>query len=115
MLAYTLMLCVTSTIAYATIFVVLFGWDRALAIAIGGAIVLVYSTIGGMWSITLTDLVQFIIKTIGIFFLMLPFTLNVPAASTGIRSRGSTPASSRSTPSASGRSSRTSSSTPSAC
>lgn len=52
MLAYTLMLCATSTGAYATIFVVLFGWDRALAIAIGGAIVLVYSTIGGMWSIT---------------------------------------------------------------
>ena len=36
MLAYTLMLCATSTGAYATIFVVLFGWDRALAIAIGG-------------------------------------------------------------------------------
>ncbi len=28
MLAYTLMLCATSTGAYATIFVVLFGWDR---------------------------------------------------------------------------------------
>ena len=30
MLAYTLMLCATSTRAYATIFVVLFGWDRWL-------------------------------------------------------------------------------------
>ncbi len=36
MLAYTLMLCATSTGAYATIFVVLFGWDRALSIAVGG-------------------------------------------------------------------------------
>lgn len=76
MLAYTIMIATTSTSAYATIFTVLFGWDRWLAILIGGAIVLVYSTIGGMWSITLADQVQFIIKTVGIFLLMLPFTLN---------------------------------------
>ena len=87
MLAYTLMLCATSTGAYATIFVVLFGWDRAIAIAVGGAIVLVYSTIGGMWSITLADQVQFVIKTVGIFFLMLPFTLNAAGGIDGIRSR----------------------------
>ena len=87
MLAYTLMLCATSTSAYATIFVVLFGWERWLAIAIGGAIVLVYSTIGGMWSITLADQVQFVIKTVGIFALMLPFTLNAAGGLDGIRSR----------------------------
>ena len=87
MLAYTLMLCATSTGAYATIFVVLFGWDRALAIAVGGAIVLVYSTIGGMWSITLADQVQFVIKTVGIFMLMLPFTLNAAGGLDGIRCR----------------------------
>ncbi|MGK3649817.1 sodium:solute symporter [Pseudarthrobacter enclensis] len=87
MLAYTLMLCATSTGAYATIFVVLFGWERWLAIAVGGAIVLVYSTIGGMWSITLADQVQFVIKTVGIFILMLPFTLNAAGGLDGIRSR----------------------------
>lgn len=38
---YTLMLSVTSTIAYSTI----------------------YATLGGMWSITLTDFVQFLVKT----------------------------------------------------
>ena len=87
MLAYTLMLCATSTSAYATIFVVLFGWDRALAIAVGGSIVLIYSTIGGMWSITLADQVQFVIKTVGIFVLMLPFTLNAAGGLDGIRAR----------------------------
>ncbi|QHK21701.1 sodium:solute symporter [Pseudarthrobacter psychrotolerans] len=87
MLAYTLMLCATSTGAYATIFVVLFDWERWLAIAVGGAIVLVYSTIGGMWSITLADQVQFIIKTVGIFFLMLPFVLNAAGGFDGIRAR----------------------------
>ena len=67
------MLSVTSTIAYATIFNVLFDTDRTLSVIIGGAIVMLYSSIGGMWSITLTDMVQFILKTIGIFFLLLPF------------------------------------------
>ncbi|WP_026553708.1 sodium:solute symporter [Arthrobacter sp. 35W] len=87
MLAYTIMISATSTGAYATIFVVLFGWERWLAIAVGGAIVLVYSTIGGMWSITLADQVQFVIKTVGIFFLMLPFTLNAAGGLDGIRAR----------------------------
>lgn len=87
MLAYTLMLCATSTSAYATIFVVLFGWERWVAIAVGGAIVLVYSTIGGMWSITLADQVQFVIKTVGVFLLMLPFVLNAAGGFDGIRQR----------------------------
>ena len=87
MLAYTVMLCATSTSAYATIFVVLFGWERWAAIAIGGAIVLVYSTVGGMWSITLADQVQFVIKTIGIFFLMMPFALNAAGGFAGIGAR----------------------------
>src|SRR5438876_867675 len=76
-----------SVINIATIFVVLFGWERWLAIAIGGAIVLVYSTVGGMWSITLADQVQFIIKTVGIFALMLPFALNSAGGMDGIRAR----------------------------
>ena len=87
MLAYTLMLCATSTGAYATIFVVLFGWDRAASIAVGGAIVLIYSTIGGMWSITLADMAQFIIKTIGVFALMLPFALINAGGFDGISER----------------------------
>ncbi|MDK1361791.1 sodium:solute symporter [Arthrobacter sp. zg-Y1219] len=87
MLAYTLMLCATSTGAYATIFVVLFGWERWVSIAVGGAVVLVYSTIGGMWSITLADMVQFVIKTVGVFALMLPFTINAAGGWDGIRDR----------------------------
>ena len=48
MLAYTLMLAATSTGAYASIFVVLFGWDRWLSVLVGGGIVLAYSVLGGM-------------------------------------------------------------------
>lgn len=87
MVAYTLMLSVTSTIAYATVFNVLFGTDRTVSVVIGGVIVMLYSSIGGMWSITLTDMVQFILKTIGIFFLLLPFTWNRAGGLDGIRER----------------------------
>ncbi|MEV0318980.1 sodium:solute symporter [Streptomyces sp. NPDC050658] len=75
MWAYTLMLAVTSTIAYATIFDVIFSMDRTLAIILGGSIVVAYSTLGGMWSITLTDMVQFVVKTIGVLLLLLPIAV----------------------------------------
>lgn len=75
MAAYTLMLSVTSTIAYGAIFAVLFGFGKVPAILLGGGVVILYSTLGGMWSITLTDFVQFIVKTIGIFFILLPVLL----------------------------------------
>jgi SSS family solute:Na+ symporter len=75
MWAYTLMLAVTSTIAYATIFDVLFGLDRTVAIVLGGAVVVAYSALGGMWSITLTDMVQFVVKTIGVLLLLLPIAV----------------------------------------
>lgn len=87
MVAYTLMLSVTSTIAYATVFNVLFGTERTVSVLIGGLVVMLYSSIGGMWSITLTDMVQFILKTIGIFFLLLPFTWNAAGGLDGIRER----------------------------
>lgn len=87
MCAYTLMLASTSTIAYATIFTVLFDTSRTVSIVIGGVIVLLYSSIGGMWSITLTDMVQFVLKTIGVFFLLLPFSWHRSGGFDGIRER----------------------------
>ncbi|MDQ1010659.1 SSS family solute:Na+ symporter [Streptomyces sp. V4I23] len=75
MWAYTLMLAVTSTIAYATIFDVLFDLPRTAAIVLGGTIVVAYSTLGGMWSITITDMVQFVVKTIGVLLLLLPIAV----------------------------------------
>ncbi|WGD37666.1 sodium:solute symporter [Lysinibacter sp. HNR] len=75
MFLYTLMLTVTSTLAYATIFHVLFGMPNFWGIVLGGAVVVTYSVMGGMWSITLTDVVQFVIKTIGILLLLLPIAI----------------------------------------
>lgn len=75
MFLYTLMLTVTSTLAYATIFHVLFGISNLWGVVIGGTIVAIYSIMGGMWSITMTDVVQFVIKTVGMFLLLLPIAL----------------------------------------
>ncbi|WP_101653519.1 sodium:solute symporter [Brevibacterium ihuae] len=75
MTAYGLMISTTSTVAYGTIFHALLGIDRVPAILLGGTVVIVYSMLGGMWSITLTDFVQFIIQTIGIFLILLPLVI----------------------------------------
>ena len=75
MLCYTLMIAVTSTIAYGAIFSVLFDIDKVTAILIGSSVVVVYSVLGGMWSITFTDMVQFVLKTVSIFFILLPIAV----------------------------------------
>ncbi|GAA1532908.1 MULTISPECIES: sodium:solute symporter [Brevibacterium] len=76
MTAYGLMISTTSTVAYATIFHALFDLNKVWSVLIGGSIVILYSMLGGMWSITLTDFVQFFIQTIGIFLIMLPIVLS---------------------------------------
>lgn len=76
MLLYAVMLCVTSVLAIASVMQVLFSLPFWLAVMIGGGVVVVYSTIGGMWSLTLTDIVQFLIKTIGLMFILLPICLH---------------------------------------
>ena len=76
MSVYGLFIATTSTVAYGTIFKALFDIDKVPAILLGGTVVIVYSMLGGMWSITITDFVQFIIQTVGIFLILLPIVLN---------------------------------------
>ncbi|CAD5109644.1 sodium:solute symporter [Zestomonas carbonaria] len=75
MLVYALMIAATSTIAIGTVMEVLFGMPFWTAILIGGGIVVLYSTIGGMWSLTLTDIVQFMIMTVGLVFVLMPLSI----------------------------------------
>lgn len=72
MCIYALLLCVVATLGYGTILSATFGVGKVPTMIAGGAVVIIYSLLGGMWSITLTDFVQFIIKTLGIFVLLLP-------------------------------------------
>ncbi|WP_434601499.1 sodium:solute symporter [Pseudomonas sp. Z1-29] len=76
MLVYALMIGATSTIAIGTVMQVLFGLPFWVSILVGGGVVVLYSTIGGMWSLTLTDIVQFLIMTIGLVFLLMPMSIS---------------------------------------
>jgi SSS family solute:Na+ symporter len=87
MWAYTLMITVTSTLAFATIFKVLLGIPNAAGIAIGGSIVVLYSALGGMWSITLTDIAQFVIKTIGFLLILVPVAISAAGGFAGMRTK----------------------------
>ncbi|MGX5219860.1 sodium:solute symporter [Pseudomonas segetis] len=76
MLIYALMIGAISTIAIGTVMEVLFGLPFWVSILIGGGIVVAYSTIGGMWSLSLTDIVQFLIMTIGLVFILMPMSIS---------------------------------------
>lgn len=51
------------------------------------SVVLVYSIVGGMWSITLADMAQFTLMTLGTFALMLPISLHRAGGWDGLHSR----------------------------
>ena len=76
MAAYALMIAVTSTIASGTVFNSLLDVSTTVAILIAGGVVVLYCVTGGMWSLTLTDIIQFGIMTVGIFGLLLPFAIS---------------------------------------
>src|SRR5450631_4757651 len=72
MVAYDLMVSVTATIAVGSVMEVIIGIPRTPAILMSSAVMVAYSVLGGMWSLTLTDIIQFVIKTVGILFILLP-------------------------------------------
>jgi SSS family solute:Na+ symporter len=72
MAAYDLMVAVTATIAVGSLTEVIIGIPKTPAILLSSAVMVAYSVLGGMWSLTLTDIIQFFIKTVGIFFVLLP-------------------------------------------
>lgn len=73
---YTLMLTVVQMIGIGSLLNVWLGWNLALCIIVGGGIVFLYTILGGMWSVTMTDIVQFVVMTVGVFLLMLPLSLS---------------------------------------
>jgi SSS family solute:Na+ symporter len=75
MVAYDFMVAVTATIAVGAVMEVIVGIPRTQAIVLSSAVMVAYSVFGGMWSLTVTDIVQFVIKTVGILFILLPAAL----------------------------------------
>lgn len=83
--AYDLMVAVTATIAIGTVFDVILGISPVWAILLAGGIVVLYSVAGGMWSITLTDILQFAVMTVGVFFVLLPLSISRAGGFSGMR------------------------------
>lgn len=87
MVAYDLMVAVTATIAVGAVMEVIVGIPRNLAILLSSAVMVAYSVLGGMWSLTLTDIIQFVIKTVGILFILLPGALIRAGGLPGLHAR----------------------------
>lgn len=75
-LIYTLTLSVVQVISIGTIINGVVGIDSTLSMVLGGGIVILYTFVGGMWSVTMTDIVQFVVKTVGILILAPIFCLS---------------------------------------
>lgn len=72
MTVYDIMVSVTAIVAIGVMFTALFGWNSVNSILIGGLIVVMYTMLGGMWAVTLTDVIQFWIMFIGIILILVP-------------------------------------------
>lgn len=75
---YTVALTVVQVVSMGAIVSGLFRVDLTLAMIGSGLVVVFYTFLGGMWSVTLTDIVQFIIKTLGVMILVPIFVLTNP-------------------------------------
>ncbi len=71
MAAYAMMSAVIQVIAIGTILHAMLGWGMTAGMLAGGLVVVTYTFLGGMWSVSMTDAIQFTLMTIGTL-LMLP-------------------------------------------
>ena len=81
---YTLLISVTQIIAIGALLSGVFDWGLTQAILIGGCIVFFYTILGGMWTLSITDVIQFGIMTLGIFIIMLPQSLSAAGGFDGL-------------------------------
>ena len=73
---YTIALTVVQVVAMGAIVTGIFDMDVTTAMILSGSVVVFYTFLGGMWSVTLTDIVQFVIKTLGVMILVPIFVLS---------------------------------------
>ncbi|MBD3690008.1 sodium:solute symporter [Nanchangia anserum] len=76
---YTVSLTVVQIVSIGAILQGIVGWSTTVCMLVGGGVVVFYTFIGGMWSVTMTDLLQFIVKTAGIIILVPIFVFAHPS------------------------------------
>lgn len=67
---YTTMISVVQIVALGTVLKALLGWDLNTAIVIGGVVTMIYTLLGGMVAISITDFIQFVLMAIGVVILL---------------------------------------------
>ena len=72
---YTISLTVVQVVSMGAIAAGLFGISETAAMTLSGLVVVFYTFLGGMWSVTMTDIVQFVVKTLGVVILVPIFVL----------------------------------------
>jgi SSS family solute:Na+ symporter len=87
MAAYDFMIVVTMTIAAGAVMQGSLGIPRTVSILIASGVMIAYSVMGGMWALTATDIVQFVIKTVGIFAVLLPAAIIHAGGWTGMHAK----------------------------
>jgi SSS family solute:Na+ symporter len=70
MAAYAAMIAVIQVIAIGTILNAMLGWGMTAGMLAGGLVVLTYTFLGGMWSVSMTDAIQFILMTVGTLIIL---------------------------------------------
>lgn len=87
MAAYDFMVAVTATLAVGAVMEVIVGIPRIQAVLLSSVVMVLYSVVGGMWSLTVTDIIQFVIKTVGILFILLPASVYHAGGFAGMRAK----------------------------
>lgn len=72
---YAALISVVQIVALGAVLKALLGWDLTVSILVGGFVTVAYTLVGGMLAITITDLIQFVLMTIGIAILI-PFGID---------------------------------------
>ncbi|MCT6836326.1 MAG: hypothetical protein M3036_01565, partial [Bifidobacteriales bacterium] len=75
---YTIALTVVQVVSMGEITAGIFNISLRWAMLLSGVVVVFYTFLGGMWSVTMTDIAQFVIKTLGIMILVPIFVLSNP-------------------------------------
>jgi solute:Na+ symporter, SSS family len=83
---YALTIAITQVISIGTVLSVLSGYGLTEMTVVAGAIVVAYTALGGMLSVTITDFFQWLIMTVGIFALALPLGLMEVGGISGLTS-----------------------------
>ncbi len=72
---YALTIAITQVISIGTVLTALFDYSLNSMIVASGIIVIGYTALGGMFSVTITDFLQWVVMTVGVFVFALPLGL----------------------------------------